>query len=336
MAVSLAAATAADLGARIYAAVREGHAPDIHGVVVIQDGRLVVERYFEGPDEGLGRPLGRIAFEPGTLHDLRSVTKSIVGLLYGIALHQGKVPAPDAPLLAQFPEYADLAAEPARRRLTVGHALTMTLGLEWDESIPYSDPANSERAMEAAADRHRFTLERQIVAEPGRTYRYNGGASALLALLISKGTGRDLEDFARAALFDPIGIGRTEWHRGRDGLPLAAAGLRMTPRDLARIGRLVLDGGRWDGKPVVPAVWLRESFKPHVAIEGDRFYGYHWYVSTTPRRQITAIGNGGQRLFVLPDQCVAVAIAAGAYNRPDQSKAPLALLNEVVLPSLRG
>ncbi|MFX9054135.1 serine hydrolase, partial [Acinetobacter baumannii] len=87
-------------------------------------------------DEAWGRPLGEVAFGPETLHDLRSVTKSIVGLLYGIALDRGKVPAPDQPLMAQFPEYPDLAADPARRDLTIAHALTMTLGTEWDETLP--------------------------------------------------------------------------------------------------------------------------------------------------------------------------------------------------------
>ena len=94
-----------------------------------------------------------------TLHDLRSASKSIVGLLYGIALAAGKVPSPDQPQMQSFPEYADLAADPARQRWTLHHVLSMTMGTDWDEqSIPYTNPANSEIAMDRAADRYRFCL----------------------------------------------------------------------------------------------------------------------------------------------------------------------------------
>ncbi len=88
--------------------------------------------------------------------------------------------------------------------------MTMTLGLDWNEEIPYQDPTNSERAMENAPDRYRYVLRSPIVAEPGTRYIYSGGATALLGKLIVTGTGKPLEDFARAALFDPIGIGATE------------------------------------------------------------------------------------------------------------------------------
>jgi CubicO group peptidase (beta-lactamase class C family) len=160
--------------------------------------------------------LGVVRFGPDTLHDMRSVTKSIVGLLYGIALANGCVPTPEAKLVEQFMEYPDLSTDPARQRLTVGHALTMTLGTEWDEmTIPYTDPRNSEIAMDRAADRYRYILERPVVEPPGLHWTYNGGTTALLARLIAKGTGRPLEDFAREVLFEPLGITRTEWQRGK-------------------------------------------------------------------------------------------------------------------------
>ena len=121
--------------------------------------RLVLERYFEGDVNARGRPLGKVAFKADTLHDLRSVSKSIVGLLYGIALADGKVPPPETPLFASFPEYADLTTDLARTRWTIHNVLTMTMGTDWDElSVPYSDPTNSEIAMDTAPDRYRFIL----------------------------------------------------------------------------------------------------------------------------------------------------------------------------------
>ncbi len=226
---------AADLAERIDGLAR---GRNVHGVLVVRDGRIAAERYFEGTDQSWGRDLGRVAFGPGTLHDLRSVSKSIVGLLYGAALTEGKVPGPDERLHDHFPEYPDLVAEPERRRIKIRHVLTMTMGTDWNESVPYTSPANSEIAMEMAPDRIRFILERPIVGEPGIRWTYSGGATALLGRLVQKGTGRNLGEYARMALFDPLGIGPTEWRGGRDG-PSAASGLRMTPRDLARIGRLI-------------------------------------------------------------------------------------------------
>jgi CubicO group peptidase (beta-lactamase class C family) len=247
------AGLAPDLDARLDQLIADKRAWNLHGVVVGRAGRLVLERYFDGPDNARGRPLGQVTFRPDTLHDLRSATKGIVGLLYGIALAAGKVPPPEAPLFASFPEYPELAAAPGRDRITVHHVLTMTMGMEWDEtSLPYSDPTNSETAMDMAPDRYRFVLERPIVAEPGRYWHYNGGATALLARIIAKGTGRPLSAFAREALFDPIGVGPTEWFTSKDGEPIAASGLRMTPRDLARIGQLMLSGGTWGDRRVLP------------------------------------------------------------------------------------
>jgi hypothetical protein len=108
------------------------------------------------------------------------VSKSIVALLYGVALADGKVPPPEAPLFASFPEWADLAADPARNHWTIHNVLTMTLGTDWDElSVPYSDPTNSEIAMDTAPDRYRFVLGGQVVMEPGKRWTYNGGATAL-------------------------------------------------------------------------------------------------------------------------------------------------------------
>ena len=154
---------ATDLREKLDAGVYAGLLNGLHSVVIARSGGLVFERYYKGRDESWGRPLGEVAFAPETLHDLRSVTKSVVGLLYGIALDRKLVPPPEAPLLAQFPEYPDLAADPQRARLTVLQTLNMTLGLEWDEMRPYTDPANSEIAMEYAPDRYRFILDRPIV-----------------------------------------------------------------------------------------------------------------------------------------------------------------------------
>jgi CubicO group peptidase (beta-lactamase class C family) len=335
---------APDLEARLDRLITSGRAWKQHGIVIIRKGALVLERYDAGDDEVWGTALGRVAFGPETLHDLRSVTKSILGLLYGIALARGKVPAPERPLLEALPEYADLATEPRHKRLTVAHALTMTLGFEWNEDVPYEDPANSEVLMEKAPDRYRYIFSRPFIAEPGTRWIYGAAATELIGRLITKGTGQSLPAFARAALFDPLGIGETVWTNGFNGQPAPASGLRMTPRDLARIGQLILNRGQWGETRVVPAAWLDASFAPHVSADEFRRYGYFWYsgdfqYGNPPNRPIAhwigAFGYGGQRLFVMPELNIAVAITAGNYTDRDQWMPPVRIIREAVLASIR-
>lgn len=299
----------------------------LHGVAVARRDGVVAEWYGAGPDFSWGTSHGVVEFGPRTLHDVRSVTKSVVALLYGIALTRKQAPAPDEPLLAHFPEYADLAADPERMRRTVAHALTMTLAFEWDESVPYTGPANSEIAMELAPDRYRFVLERPLTGEPGREWSYCGGASALLGGLIARGAGMPLEDFAREALFGPLGIEEFEWMSGADGVASAASGLRLTPRGLAAIGRAVLG----DGRGVVPPAWITDMLTPRVSRGDTMDYGYQWHLPKDgPHRMVAAHGNGGQRLYVLPDLDLVVAVTAGGYDAADQSAVPDAVLREVL------
>jgi CubicO group peptidase (beta-lactamase class C family) len=340
---------AAEVVRRLDQAIAERRVWNIHGLVILQHGKLVVERYFEGEDRqrGVG-DLGTVKFSAATIHDLRSCSKSIVALLYGIALQQGKVPATDASLLSAFPEYGDLGTE-QRLRITVQHALSMTMGTEWDESsLPYVDPRNSETAMDKSSDRYRYVLERPIVETPGARWTYCGGTTALLARLIVKGTGKSLHDFAREALFDPLGLGPTQWAGGRDGEPFAASGARMSVRDLARIGALMLSGGAHGGRQIVAEAWITRCTTPVVSCDELRRYGYQWFLLDVAfgipkgwavgrlERMWMAQGEGGQRLFIIPALDLVIALTAGNYGAEDQWIPPTRVLREVVLGSLSG
>ncbi|HEY6738585.1 MAG TPA: serine hydrolase [Actinopolymorphaceae bacterium] len=327
----------AELHDRLNEARRAGLVDGLHAVVVVHHGRTALEYYGTGRDRSWFTDFGVVAFEPHTLHDLRSVTKSVVALLYGIALGDGRVPDPAEPLRVGFPRYADLWADPARARLTIEHALTMSLGLEWKEEVPYDSPANAEIAMELAPDRYRYVLERPIAGPPGVVWSYCGGASALLGRLISGGTGLPLEEFAREALFAPLGIETFEWQAGRDGVASAASGLRLRPRDLARIGELVAAGGGWAGRAVVPSDWIDAVLRPRLPVEWGGRYGYQWYLGESEgHRWAAAIGNGGQRLTVLPDLDLVVVVTAGNYDDPEQWRVPQAVLDQVVLPAAQA
>ncbi|MEM7635934.1 MAG: serine hydrolase, partial [Pseudomonadota bacterium] len=146
--------------AKLDTAFAAGELSGLHSVLVIHKGSVIAERHYPGDDQRWGTPLGEIKHDKDSLHDLRSVTKSITSLLYGIALSESIVPGLDESLIQQFPEYADLTGDQQRSRIRIRHALSMKMGTEWNEDLPYSDPRNSEIAMEQASDRYRFVLDR--------------------------------------------------------------------------------------------------------------------------------------------------------------------------------
>ena len=230
------------LSDRLQKGIDDGSLKGLHSVVSIADGELIASAYFEGEDERWGLPVGMKKHSPDTEHDLRSVTKSIVGLLYAIARDKGVVPDPSTSLYAQFPEYEDLTSDKGRQKIKIEHALTMTMGIAWNENLPYTDPNNSEIAMENASDRYRFILEQAITSEPGVQWSYSGGATAIVGKLIARGAGMSLDEFAKKYLFTPLGITKFTWVKGRDNEPSAASGLRMRAPDLAKIGQLIVDG----------------------------------------------------------------------------------------------
>jgi CubicO group peptidase (beta-lactamase class C family) len=322
----------AELGRRLDVGVQEGRFSNLHAVVLTDGEELLFERYFDGIDERWGTSLGTVSFAHDTLHDLRSVTKSVVGLLYGIALDEGKVPSLDQSLVRSSPQFAELVSDPARARITVADVLT-DRGLEWDESRPYSDPRNSEIAMEYAPDRCRYVLERPIVNDPGTRWNYSGGATALLACLLTEGTGMSLLEYARLKLFRPLAIDPVDWVTGSSGSEVAASGLRLRPRDLAKIGQLLLNRGRHKDMQVVPESWIEASLQPHTVVDEDFAYGYQWWIARH-WAWVAAFGNGGQRVTVLPKAGLVLVVLAGNYNSPTAWQVPAGVLVDVVVPAL--
>jgi len=317
------------------AGLQSGAYEAIHAVVVQQHGRIVREWYLDGEDETIGTPLGHVRFTPETLHDIRSVTKSVVSLLFGIAAAEHEALDLDTPVVEYFPEYR---ADPRLTGPTVAgirlrHILSMTSGWRWDEhTYAYDDPRNSEIAMDIAPDPTLYALTQDILAPPGSRWTYSGGDVALVGAIISKVTGRPLEDFAPERLFEPMGIA-FEWSKNR-GVPRAASGLRLTPRDMAKLGRLVLNEGAWQGRQLIPRDWIESATSAKIDISTeefpDRAYGYLWWLGTAEPATIGGFGNGGQRIWIVPEHDVVVATTAGAYDRPDQGAAPQAVFHAVL------
>lgn len=319
---------------------------NIHAILIERDGRLVYEEYFAGEDQRWGRrPLGRVQFDRQTKHDIRSVTKSVISALVGIAVAGGAIPSIDQPIVDFFPEHADLAT-PEWRRVTVRHALTMSAGLAWEElGLPYSDPRNGEIRMTTSDDPIRYVLSRPIVTAPGATWNYNGGLTHLLGAIVQRSTGQPLQTYTRTVLFQPLGIEDVDWDGDLKGMPSAASGLRLRARDLAKFGSLYLHDGRWRDHQIVPAGWIHESTRRHLAVRnpvsayGSHGYGYHWWQDCYRSGLGTfeasvAAGNGQQRIYVLPALGMVVTVLAGRYNDPGARWLPERLLLEHILPAL--
>lgn len=330
----LSSATGQTMDQKLRKAMNAGKLEGLHSAVVVLNGKLIASSYFSGMDERWGRPLGNIEHGSTTLHDTRSITKSVVSLLYGIALADHAVPDINQPLLDFFPDYQDLRDGSAREQITVRDALTMKMGTEWNEDLPYTNPRNSEIAMEMADDRYRFILDRPMVSPPGKTWSYNGGAVAILAKLISEGTGQSIEHFAQQKLFAPLGITEFEWVKGSDGVPSAASGLRLTASDLAKIGTMIAQNGQYKGQQIVPKDWLEASFQPASTLRNGVQYGFLWYLASGPigDQIIFALGNGGQRLTIQPRTGFVVSTFTGNYNDPKAWQLSLKVLLEYAIP----
>jgi CubicO group peptidase (beta-lactamase class C family) len=307
----------------------------VHSVLVVRSGKLLFERYFSGPDEVNNRKVENIAFDLGTLHDMKSVSKSVASLAVGIAIDRGLIRSVDEPIFSFFPELSDLRS-PEKDRLLLSHALTMSLGLKWVEATPSNNYDNDEVRMQMAPDPCRYVLGLPVAGPAGQEFFYNTGALTLISAIVRKATGRPLDEFARQTLFEPLGITASEWKRVR-GDSDAGGGLRLRPRDMAKIGQLVLAGGRWNGRQVVSRAWIETSTAPKLKATDDQSYGYLWWLGRARLNGrefhwVGALGRGGQAIRVVSDLDLAVVVTAGYYQdySPQAFKVQFGIFRDVL------
>lgn len=301
--------------------MEQGAYGQMTSLLVVRHGRLVVERYFRGAG-------------PDDPQPLQSVTKSIASLLVGIAVDQGRFPGLDSPVAGFFPEYADIFADTAKQAITLEHVLTMATGLAWREGAPPL-PFAGERA-----DWLRVVLRQPLVERPGTRFNYNSGTVMVLSAVLQRAYRMHAEEFAVRSLFRPMGFGAHEWPVIDEGLTPTAGGLALRPRDLAKIGQLLLDGGSYRGRRIVSATWLERSTAPHVpGPEGSR-YGYLWWRlpaelppgAAVLEGTVYAGGAGDQYLFVVPRAGLVVVVTGQNYDR--HFVGPLGFLVREIVPVL--
>jgi CubicO group peptidase (beta-lactamase class C family) len=223
-------------------------------------------------------------------------------------------------VLDHFPELADLKGGP-QSAIQVAHLLHMSSGLAWsEEGTTYGKAGNDENRLYVDGKPARYILDRPLLHTPGTVWNYNGGCTWLLGEILQRRSGRALTELARDDLFGPMGITDWEWRSGTHGQPLAYAGVRITPRALLDLGRLVMDGGLWEGRQLLPPAWAAAILQPVIRVgNGPLEYGYQWWAGPVEHggRKLSwsgGFGNGGQRLFVVPELALVVVMNAGQYN----------------------
>lgn len=317
--------------------IRQGEYGNVHSVLIFRQGALASENYFAGEDWNNHQGyLGVVQHGRDTLHDVRSISKTVVALAVLLAHDQGYIDSLDRPLLGYFPEFAYIDTGGPKSAITIKHALTMTAGLDWDDKVYFGPSDTLDKVW-----------NRNLVAAPGDIFAYNGGLTQLLAEVVKRTTGKDVHHFAMDQLFAPLGIKRSEWAVRSDGAPDADSGLRLRSRDLAKIGLLIANGGRWAGRQIIPANLVDQAITPHVNIPQDEeahpgdalSYGYQvWLPSFQDggkRVQLIELaGNGGQKIYIDQDEDLLLVITAGDYDRNDLPKSSFDIFFDIVRPAL--
>lgn len=322
----------------------------IHSLLIVKDGKLVLEEYFDGysfdfwSDEFQG---DFMEFGIDTPHNQASVTKVYTSALIGIAIEQGFLKGVDQKVFDYFPEYTLLNDE-AKRRITLEHLLTMTSGLDWNQGdLPITDERNDIIQVHIAQDPVTYILDKSMVVEPGVRWYYSEADVNLLGEVIQNASGLRLDDFAQQYLFEPLGFTGAEWKLINPDFVWASGDLKIRPRDMAKMGYLYLKGGMWNGKRILSEGWIQQSTEAYIDVPnsymaehwGDR-YGYHWWLRTfqTDSGKVNALlrsGWGGQAIYVFPDLDLVVVFTGGNYAADNYMQRINEIVSRQILPSVK-
>lgn len=292
---------------------------DLHAILIARHGKLVVEEYARGAHRE-------------QLHDTRSAAKSLTAILAGAA----RVPA-STKVYAAFNRNE---SDPRAQRLTLEHLLTMSSGLNCDDSDDNS-PGAEDRMQEQSAqpDWYRFTLNLGFIREPGEKAVYCSVQPHLAGGVISRVAGRPLPELFRETVAEPLQIRHYALNLTPTGDAYMGGGVRMTARDFLKLAQLMLDEGQWRGKQILTREWVRQSIEPRHPL-GKLRYGYLWWIIDLPYagrtvRAYYAGGNGGQTSMFIPELDLAIATFGGNYSdNPRIFRVQRELVPELILPAI--
>ncbi len=269
---------------RLEAALEQAAAlPRLRTLIIARHGEVKAERHFRGP--GLDAPA-----------NTKSVSKSVLSALVGIAIAEGYLEGVNQTVAPFFEQYLGAEDDPRRRAITVGHLLSMQSGLERTSGSNYG-------AWVASRNWVRYAITRPMVSEPGTARDYSTGNTHLLSAILTQATGQSTLAFGRERLAEPLGIRMPPWMTDPQGIYFGGNEMLLSPRAMLRFGELYRNGGRHEGRQIVPEAWIEESLTPRAASRWtNEGYGYGWFVARVRgHRMFYAWGYGGQFIFVLPE-----------------------------------
>jgi CubicO group peptidase (beta-lactamase class C family) len=280
-------------------------------VLIVRNGRIVYELYARNDKE--------------QLRDVWSVTKSVLSALIGIAINEGFIESIDTKMIEYFPEYSGSEINQEIKKISLRHLLTMSSGIAQEEMEEVS----------------RAIFNRPLKNEPGKAFFYNNMGPHLLSIILTRSTGLTALDFAKKYLFGPMGIRDVSW----SATILAGViysqggyGLRMTTRDLAKFGYLYLNNGMWEDKQIIPVDWVLNSSRLQIEVPKSSWYfmekyGLLWWSRSTGNHpSFTALGTGGQYVYVVPDLDIVAVITTLYFDKNETSYLPI-IDNFIVSPS---
>jgi CubicO group peptidase (beta-lactamase class C family) len=313
--------------------IRNGKYGEIHSMLIYKDDMLVFEDYYEGHQyqwDAPGHYGEYITWDRDTQHCIQSDTKSFTSLCIGIAIDRGYIESVHQSIFDYLPDFQYLRT-PEKEKITIEHLLTMTSGLEWKEwGVSLGSVENDQIGIWFWEDGPmNYTLSRDLVAEPGTRFNYSGGDIQILVEILRNATGMTLDEFSGTYLFEPMGIDSYDWWLVfPSGEIQGAGGLKLTPRDMVRIGAMMLDQGVWEENRIISEAWVSKCMTPYagntgIKVPGEDFgklgYAYTWWTKhfTYDGQDIGmyfALGWGGQKILVLPELDMVVVFTGANYN----------------------
>ena len=290
----------------LLARIKDSTIHSVDGIVAVKNGKIVLEEYFN-------------RFSKDSLHNIASVGKSITSALTGIAIDKRLIPGLQTRLINYFNDYDIENFTHQKKQIAIQHLLTMSSGLacdDWDENSP-----GNTMHFPNVPDDFAFTLNLPMIHKPGDRFAYCSGGANLLGEIIRRTSGQSLQAFADENLFNKIGITKNQWFvvPKPPHYEFAGGGNSLTPRDMARLGLLYLNQGKWDGDQVLSQEWVKASTTKQIATpEGDG-YGYFWWLRefNFKDNKVTAFeasGNGGNKITVIPTLEMVIVLTGSGYG----------------------
>jgi CubicO group peptidase (beta-lactamase class C family) len=299
-------------------AILAGNYPNLFSIVLIKNGSLIFEEYFYHTHRYM-------------LQEFRSAGKSVTSELIGIAIDKGFIKGVDEKLIDYFPEFKRGKEWDSKKdNVSLHHVLSMKWG--FDES----GPANGTGWYTESWITKILSLP--LVSDPGEKFVYHSAAPAICGPIIEKATGMPVSEFAKKYLFCPLQISDYLWHTLPDGNRLTAGGMLMRPRDMAKIGYLIVNKGKWHGRPILSEEWIKQSTTAYVS-DDELGYGYYWWLCRYQARNETfeaifASGHGGQRVLVVPELKLVAVFTSKPDGNPNGHKRISQIMEKYILPSM--